>query len=68
MNNRQSKSSIPNRQSVNRQSAIGSRQSGIIAPMDPEYKKMMTWLLIALVGSVLAAIVVVELVLRQWPE
>lgn len=36
--------------------------------MDPEYKKMMTWLLIALVGSVLAAIVVVELVLRQWPE
>ena len=36
--------------------------------MDPEYKKMMTWLLIALVGSVLVAIIVVELVLRQWPQ
>jgi hypothetical protein len=36
--------------------------------MDPEYKKMMLWVLIALVGSVLAAVIVVELVLRQWPE
>jgi len=36
--------------------------------MDPEYKKMMTWVLIALVGSVLVAFIVVEIVLRQWPE
>ncbi len=36
--------------------------------MDPEYKRMMTWVLIVLVGSVLAAFIVVELVLRQWPE
>ena len=34
--------------------------------MDPEYKKMMTWVLIVLAASVIAAIVVVELVVRHF--
>jgi len=36
--------------------------------MDPEYKKMMTWALIVLVGSVLAAVVIVEWVVRHFAE
>ena len=36
--------------------------------MDAEYKKMMTWVLIVLVGSVLAAIAIVELVVRHFGE
>jgi hypothetical protein len=34
--------------------------------MDPEYKKMMTWVLIALAVSVLAAVAIVELVVRHF--
>jgi hypothetical protein len=33
--------------------------------MDPYYKKMMLWLAAAFVASVLAAIVVVEIVMRK---
>jgi hypothetical protein len=36
--------------------------------MDSDYKKMMTWVLIVLAGSVLAAIVIVELVMRHFAE
>jgi hypothetical protein len=36
--------------------------------VDPEYKRMMTWVLIVLVGSVMAAIAIVELVLRHFGE
>ncbi len=34
--------------------------------MDSEYKKMMMWVLIALATSVLAAVVIVELVVRHF--
>jgi hypothetical protein len=34
--------------------------------MDREYKKMMTWVAIALVASIVAAIVIVELVIRRY--
>jgi len=34
--------------------------------MDPEYKKMMTWVAIALAASVIAALVIVEIVMRTW--
>ena len=34
--------------------------------MDPEYKKMMTWVAIALVASIVAALVIVELVIRRY--
>ena len=34
--------------------------------MDPEYKKMMTWVAIALVVSVVAALVIVEIVMRKY--
>jgi hypothetical protein len=34
--------------------------------VDREYKQMMTWVLIALVASVLAAVVIVEWVVRRW--
>jgi hypothetical protein len=34
--------------------------------MDPEYKKMMTWVAIALVLSLVAALVVVALVIRAY--
>jgi hypothetical protein len=34
--------------------------------MDREYKKMMTWVAIALVASVIAALVIVEVVLRKY--
>ena len=36
--------------------------------MDPDYKQMMTWVLIVLVGSVLAAIVIVEWVVRRFGQ
>jgi hypothetical protein len=34
--------------------------------MDGEYKKMMTWVAIALVASVIAALAIVELVIRRY--
>jgi hypothetical protein len=36
--------------------------------MDSDYKKMMTWVLIVLAGSVLAAILIVEWVMRHYAE
>jgi hypothetical protein len=36
--------------------------------MDSQYKRMMTWVLITLVASVLAAIVIVEWVVRRFGE
>jgi ABC-type phosphate/phosphonate transport system permease subunit len=33
---------------------------------DPEYRKMMKWVAIALVGTVIAALVIVELVMRTY--
>ena len=36
--------------------------------MDPYYKKMMLWLAAAFVATILAALVIVELVLRRFPE
>ena len=36
--------------------------------MDPEYKKMMLWLAAALIGSVAAAFVIVELVMRTYGQ
>ncbi len=34
--------------------------------MDPYYKKMMLWLAAALIASLLAAFVIVELVIRKY--
>jgi hypothetical protein len=34
--------------------------------MDSEYKKMMTWVAVALVASVIAALVIVEVVMRKY--
>lgn len=34
--------------------------------MDPQYKKMMLWLAAAFIASVLAALVIVELVIRKY--
>jgi hypothetical protein len=34
--------------------------------MDPEYKKMMLWVALALAGSIVAALVIVELVTRRY--
>lgn len=34
--------------------------------MDPYYKKMMLWLAAAFVASVVAALVIVELVMRKY--
>ena len=34
--------------------------------MDPYYKKMMLWLAAAFVGSILAALIIVELVMRKY--
>jgi hypothetical protein len=34
--------------------------------MDPYYKKMMLWLAAAFVASIVAALVVVELVMRRY--
>ena len=36
--------------------------------MDPYYKKMMLWLAAAFVASVLAALVIVEVVMRRYAE
>jgi hypothetical protein len=34
--------------------------------LDDEYRTMMTWVAIALVASILAALVIVEMVMRKW--
>lgn len=34
--------------------------------MDAEYKKMMLWLGAAFIGSILAALVIVEIVVRKY--
>ena len=34
--------------------------------MDPYYKKMMIWLGIALAASIIAALVIVEIVIRKY--
>jgi hypothetical protein len=34
--------------------------------MDRDYRKMMTWLAIAFVASVVAAIIIVEIVMRKY--
>jgi hypothetical protein len=34
--------------------------------VDPYYKKMMIWLGVALVASIVAAIVIVEMVIRKY--
>jgi hypothetical protein len=34
--------------------------------MDSEYKKMMVWLAVAFVGSVVAALIIVEIVMRKY--
>jgi len=36
--------------------------------MDPYYKKMMLWLAAAFVATIVAALVIVELILRRYPE
>lgn len=36
--------------------------------MDPYYKKMMLWLAAAFVATIIAALIIVELVLRRYPE
>jgi hypothetical protein len=36
--------------------------------MDPEYKRMMTWVAIVLAASVIAAVIVVEWVMRQYGQ
>jgi hypothetical protein len=36
--------------------------------MDPEYKKMMTWVAIALAASVVAALVIVEVLIRRYGQ
>ena len=35
-------------------------------PMDREYKKMMLWLAAAFIATIVAAIVIVELILRRY--
>jgi tetrahydromethanopterin S-methyltransferase subunit D len=34
--------------------------------MDPDYKKMMLWVAAALVASIVAAVIIVELVIRRY--
>jgi hypothetical protein len=34
--------------------------------LDQDYKKMMTWVAIALVASIVAALVIVEIVVRKY--
>jgi hypothetical protein len=34
--------------------------------LDDDYRKMMTWVAIALVASILAALVIVEIVMRTY--
>ena len=36
--------------------------------MDPEYRKMMLWLTAALIASVTAAFIIVEIVMRYYGE
>jgi hypothetical protein len=36
--------------------------------VDPYYKKMMLWLAAAFVATIIAALIIVELVLRRYPE
>jgi hypothetical protein len=36
--------------------------------VDSDYKKMMLWLAAALIGSVAAALVIVEIVLRKYGQ
>jgi len=44
-----------------------SRDAGIQAcSMDPYYKKMMLWLAAVFVATVVAALVIVELVMRKY--
>jgi hypothetical protein len=35
---------------------------------DPEYKKMMLWLAAAFIASVVAALIIVEIVMRYYAE
>jgi hypothetical protein len=44
----------------------GSRIISARRPLDREYKKMMTWVAIALVASIVAALVIVEIVIRKY--
>jgi hypothetical protein len=37
-------------------------------PIDRQYKKMMLWLAAAFIGSVVAAFIIVELVMRHYAE
>jgi hypothetical protein len=55
-----------NCQFVNLHSAVCILQSADNEKVDREYKQMMMWVLIALVASVLAAVVIVEWVVRRW--
>jgi hypothetical protein len=34
--------------------------------VDPEYRKMMTWVAIALAASVIAALIIVQIVMRKY--
>jgi hypothetical protein len=36
--------------------------------MDPYYKKMMIWLCVAFIGTIAAALIIVELVIRHYAE
>jgi hypothetical protein len=36
--------------------------------MDPQYRKMMLWLAAAFIASVVAALIVVEIVIRYYAE
>lgn len=35
-------------------------------PMDREYKKMMLWLAAAFIASIVAALIIVEIVMRKY--
>ena len=37
-------------------------------PVDRDYKKMMLWLAAAFVGTIAAALIIVELVMRRFAE
>ena len=40
--------------------------SPIEGPLDEDYKKMMTWVAIALAASIIAAFIIVEIVVRKY--
>ncbi|HEX6465341.1 MAG TPA: hypothetical protein VFZ98_12840 [Vicinamibacterales bacterium] len=40
--------------------------SPIEKPVDEDYKKMMTWVAIALVASLIAAFIIVEIAVRKY--